>query len=86
MKEVKDLAEGYKLNSEKLAEQSEALEEDLSRSRSRSDLAQWQKNEIISSCYRNQSSSKRDFTIKRWLLSFLSLQWLAERSWIVLLY
>lgn len=38
MKEVKDLAEGYKLNSEKLAEQSEALREDLSRSRS--DLAQ----------------------------------------------
>ncbi|HAP9559564.1 TPA: hypothetical protein IWK43_002120, partial [Enterococcus faecium] len=28
MKEVKDLAEGYKLNSEKLAEQSEALRED----------------------------------------------------------
>lgn len=80
MKEVKDLAEGYKLNSEKLAEQSEALREDLSRSRS--DLAQMaEKTKSLAVATENQSSSKRDFTSKRWLLSLLSLQWLAERSW-----
>ncbi|XIL13570.1 hypothetical protein N8C49_00185 (plasmid) [Enterococcus faecium] len=64
VKEVKDLADGYKLNSQKLTEQSEALREDLSRARN--DLAQMaEKTKSLVVTTDNQTGSKRDFTSKK---------------------
>ncbi|EJX88538.1 hypothetical protein AAFE91_001444 [Enterococcus faecium] len=64
VKEFKDLADGYKLNSQKLTEQSEALREDLSRARN--DLSQMaEKTKSLVVTTENQTESKRDFTSKK---------------------
>nr|WP_016922492.1 hypothetical protein [Enterococcus faecium] len=64
VKEFKDLADGYKLNSTPLTEQSEALREDLSRARN--DLSQMaEKTKSLVVTTENQTESKRDFTSKK---------------------
>lgn len=64
VKEFKDLADGYKLNNQKLTEQSEALREDLSRARN--DLSQMaEKTKSLVVTTENQTESKRDFTSKK---------------------